>query len=133
MDACAIVWVVYQEASAIYKLIHIKNPPHFFSVRWIFPLFLDFVQQVARYGDFFVFVAYILMHEGFLTYQYTLMAQASFACAFWIYANIYFQHKRGRLHYRMGRVHQEANATDKLIHIKNPPHFFQCGGFFLSF
>ena len=47
----------------------------------IFP-FLDFVQQVARYGDFFVFVACILMHEGFLTYQYTLMVQASFACAF---------------------------------------------------
>ncbi|ERH27633.1 hypothetical protein HMPREF9065_01151 [Aggregatibacter sp. oral taxon 458 str. W10330] len=33
VDACAIVWVVYQEANAIDKLIHIKNPPHFFSVR----------------------------------------------------------------------------------------------------
>ena len=51
----------------------------------IFP-FLDFVQQVARYGDFFVFVACILMHEGFLTSQYPLLApllaQASFACTF---------------------------------------------------
>jgi len=44
------------------------------------------------------------MHEGFLTSQYTLLAQASFASAFWIYTNIYFQHKRGRLRYRMGRV-----------------------------
>jgi hypothetical protein len=49
VDACAIVRVVYQEANAIDKLIHIKNPLHFFLVRWLFPLFLDFVQQVARY------------------------------------------------------------------------------------
>jgi hypothetical protein len=49
VDACAIVWVVYQEASAIYKLIHIKNPPHFSLRDGFFLSFLDFVQQVARY------------------------------------------------------------------------------------
>ena len=100
--------VAYQEANAIYKLIHIKNPPHFFQYSGFFLSFLDFVQQVARYGNFFVFVACILMHEGFLTSQYPLLApllaQASFACTFLIYTNIYFQHKRGRLRYRMGRV-----------------------------
>ena len=72
------------------------------------------------------------MHEGFLTSRYTLLAQASFACAFLIYTTIYFQHKRRRLRYRMV-VYQEANAIYKLIHIKNPPHFLQYGGFFLSF
>ena len=61
-----------------------------------------------------------------------LLAQASFACAFWIYTNIYFQHKRGRLRYRMV-VYQEANAIYKLIHIKNPPHFFSAVDLFSLF
>ena len=50
------------------------------------------------------------MHEGFLISQYTLLAQASFTCAFLIYANIYFQHNRGRLRYRT-----EAKQTQETL------------------
>lgn len=50
------------------------------------------------------------MHEGFLTSQYTLLAQASFDCAFLISSNIYFQHKRGRLRYRT-----EAKQTQETL------------------
>jgi len=49
VDACAIARIVHQEANAIDKLIHIKNPPHFSQYGGFFLSFLDFVQQVARY------------------------------------------------------------------------------------
>ena len=39
----------------------------------------------------FIFVCFVC--------KILLLAQASFACAFLIYTNIYFQHKRGRLRY----------------------------------
>ena len=89
---------------------HLENPPHFSQRGGFFLSFLDFVQQVARYGNFFVFVACILMHEGFLTSQYPPAGVSVIHLCFLISTNIYFQHKRGRLRYRT-----EAKQTQEAL------------------
>ena len=122
MDACAIVWVVYQEANAIDKLIHIKNPPHFFQCDGFFLSFLDFVQQVARYVFYRLKCGRDFINFGFggslpcwckrpslVPFEFTQIYIFSISVDACTIVRV---------------VYQEANAIDKLIHIKNPPHFF---------
>ena len=130
MDACAIVRWHAQETRTINALL--KYLTHSKNILKIYRTFLSAINFFSLFRFratsctlrwFFRFCSMHLDARRIFNFSIPPLTQAYFSCAFLISSNLYFQHKRGRLRYRASR-HQEANAIYKLIHIKNPPHFF---------